>query len=352
MLKLIKKNISYRSGIVFFIIASLFLFLNYNFRRNKLKDISAYVVIVEKGFLAENINSSGEIRAIQLINISPKKQGFIKSLEVKEGDYVIKDQVLATLDDSDFLYKLEELKLQLEKNQNDLERREFLYSEGAISKEDLEEYRNKYEISLARFNDAETEKDFYIVKAPFSGLITTQFADIGAFVTPSSNFGSDGNGRNFIFELSEGIEIVARVPESDIGRIKIGQEAIVKVEAYPSRKYLAQIIAISPRALKDNNVTSFEVTLKFNEIPEEIKIGMTADLEFIAKDNEEKILVPTVSIVTENGKKGILIVDENNMPIFKEIEVGVSSGSQTSIISGIKEGEQIFIDIPPWVDWE
>ena len=79
---------------------------------------------------------------------------------------------------------------------------------------------------------------------------------------------------------------------------------------------------------------------------------MTADLEFIVKENEEKVLVPTVSIVTENGKKGILIVDENNMPLFKEIEIGISSGSQTSIITGLKEGEKIFINIPPWSDWE
>ena len=352
MLKLIRKNISFRTGIVLFIIGSLFLFLNYNFRRNKLKDISAYVVIVERGFLSENISSSGEISAIRLINISPQKQGFIKTLEVKEGDYVIEGQVLATLDDSNFLYKLEELKLQLEKNENDLIRREFLFKEGAISEEDLEESRNKYQISLAKFNDAETEKNFYVVTAPFSGMITNQFADIGTYVAPSSNFSSDGNARNFIFELSEGIEVVARVPESDIGRIKVGQEAIVQVEAYPSKEYLAQIISISPRAIKDNNVTSFEVTLQFNELHEEIRIGMTADLEFIVKENEEKVLVPTVSIVTQNGKKGILIVDENNMPLFKEIEIGISSGSQTSIITGLKEGEKIFINIPPWSDWE
>ena len=352
MLESIKKNISYRTGVLLFIVTSLFLFLNYNFRKNKIRDISAYVVTVERGFLTENISSSGEINAIQLINISPQKQGFIKTLEVEEGDYVKEGQILATLDESDFLYKFEELKIQLEKTKNDLARREFLFEEGAISMEDLEEYRNRYQISLAKFNDAQTEKDFYIVTAPFSGIITNQFADIGAYVAPSSNFSSNGNSRNFIFELSEGIEIVARVPESDIGRIKVGQEAIVKVEAYPSEKYLAQIIAISPRAIKDNNVTSFEVTLQFNEIHEEIKIGMTADLEFIAQENLEKVLVPTVSIVTENGKKGILIVDENNMPLFKEIEIGISSGSQTSIISGLSEGEKIFIDIPPWSDWE
>ena len=140
------------------------------------------------------------------------------------------------------------------------------------------------------------------------------------------------------------------MPESDIGRIKIGQEASVRIEAYPSNKYRAIVKKIAERAVKDNNVTSFEVTLKFKEISEEIKIGMTADLEFKVKSSEEKILVPTVSIVTEKGEKGVLKVDKNNTPKFEKIEIGISSGNKTSIIEGLRPGEQIFIDIPPWAN--
>ena len=75
---------------------------------------------------------------------------------------------------------------------------------------------------------------------------------------------------------------------------------------------------------------------------------MTADLEFKVEGNEEKVLVPTVSIVTEKGKKGILKVDKNNSPKFEKIEIGISSGNKTSVIDGLEPGEQIFIDIPPW----
>ena len=150
--------------------------------------------------------------------------------------------------------------------------------------------------------------------------------------------------------MSEGLEIIAKVPESDIGRIKTGQEASVRIEAYPSNKYRAIVKKIAERAVKDNNVTSFEVTLNFKETSEEIKIGMTADLEFKVKSNEEKILVPTVSIVTEKGEKGVLKVDNNNAPKFEKIEIGISSGNKTSIIDGLRPGEQIFIDIPPWAN--
>ena len=241
-----------------------------------------------------------------------------------------------------------EFELQAEKQKSDFMRREYLFNEGAISKQDLEDYRIKFKTSQAKLNDASAENSFYFIKAPFAGEITAKYVETGSYVTPSANLSSNTNSKNFIFELSEGIEIVAKVPESDIGRIKIGQEAFIRIEAYPSRKFKAEIIEIASRALKDNNVTSFEVTLKFKDAVEDIKIGMTADLEFKITDNDETILIPTVSIVTEKGKKGILVVGKNNSPKFKEIELGISSGSKTSVIEGLKEGELIFVDIPPW----
>ena len=348
MIKLIKKNLNIKSGILLFIIASLSIFVANNIKKNKPRDITDYVVDVEKGLLSESINSSGEIKATKSVKISPRKPGFIKTLNVEEGDIVKKDQVLGTLDDTEFKFKLKELKLINDKQKSEFLRREYLYNEGAISKENFEDFKTKYNTASAKLNDAKSEESFYLIKSPFSGTITSKYAEIGSYVAPIASINSNTSAKNFIFELSEGIEIIAKVPESDIGRIKIGQEASVRIESYPSKKYIANIIKIAPRAIKDNNVTSFEVTLKFKEISNNIKIGMTADLEFKVENDIEKILVPTVSIVTEKGKKGVLKLDKNNFPIFEEVEFGISSGSKTSVINGLKPGEKIFIDIPPW----
>ena len=348
MLDLIKKNINLKSGIILLAFALFFISVTNSFKKNKSKDISDFVVLVEKGILSDSINASGEVKAIRTSNIGPRKQGIIQEIYVLEGDLVEKDQVLATLNNEDFIYKMEELELNVEKQRSEFLRREFLYKEGALSKEDYESYKNNYNISNAKLNDAKAEKSFYLIRAPYKGKITAKYAEIGSYVSPSTNLSSGSQTKNFIFELSEGLEIVAKVPESDIGRIKIGQEANVRIEAYPSKKYSAIVTKIATRAVKDNNVTSFEVTLNFKDISEEIKIGMTADLQFKVEGNEEKVLVPTVSIVTEKGKKGILKVDKNNFPKFEKIEIGISSGNKTSVIDGLDPGEQIFIDIPPW----
>ena len=76
-----------------------------------------------------------------------------------------KDQVLASLDDEDFIYKIEELELNVEKQKSKFLRREYLYQEGAVSKEDYESYKNNYNISSAKLNDAKAEKSFYLIKA-------------------------------------------------------------------------------------------------------------------------------------------------------------------------------------------
>jgi len=127
MLDLIKKNINLRSGIILLSLAIFFVFITNSFKKNKSKDISNFVVQVEKGILTDSINTSGEVKAIRTSNIGPRKQGVIKEIKVDEGDLVKKDQVLASLDDEDFIYKIEELELNFEKqkekyNQNDVNR--------------------------------------------------------------------------------------------------------------------------------------------------------------------------------------------------------------------------------------
>ena len=142
--------------------------------------ISDFVVSVEKGILSESINTSGEVKAFRTSNIGPRKQGIIEEIKVKEGDLVKNDQILATLDDEDFIYKLAELELNFKKQKSEFSRREFLFKQGAVSREDYESFKNKYNISEAKLNDAKAEKSFYLIKAPYPGKRTANYAEIGS----------------------------------------------------------------------------------------------------------------------------------------------------------------------------
>jgi HlyD family secretion protein len=85
-----------------------------------------------------------------------------------------------------------------------------------------------------------------------------------------------------------------------------------------------------------------------NPPPDTLRIGMTADIDFDAGRLTPKPLVPTVAIVTENGKPGLLLPGPGSQPRFREVTLGSSSGRNTQILSGVKAGEQVFIDLPPW----
>ena len=149
-------------------------------------------------------------------------------------------------------------------------------------------------------------------------------------------------------ELSQGLEVVARVPESDIGRIVAGQDAEVRVDAFPDERFRARVSEIAPRAQKQDNVTSFEVELELIDPPDKLLSGMTADVDFQTGRSPARTLVPTVASVTENGTPGVLLVGDEQQPRFQEVDLGSSSGDQTAILKGLQPGTRVFIDLPPW----
>ncbi len=317
--------------------------------QDKNRNITNYTVEVQRGRLTGLVTSSGELKAERSVNISPERQGLLKEVYVKEGDRVKEGQLIAKMNDGDFVYRLNELKADYETQKASFERHKMLYKEGAISAEKHDESRNLFLKSKARLKQSEVEGSELRIKAPFSGLITARYSDPGAFVTPTTRASATaGATSTSIVELSKGLEVVAKVSESDISRIRISQSANVRVDAYPEKRFEAIVDEIAPRAIKTNNVTSFEVTLSLVNETDELLIGMTADVEFRSGETDISTVVPTVAIVTKEGVPGLLIVGKKQQPQFQKVELGTSSGSKTAILNGINPGDRIFIDLPPW----
>ena len=329
------------------------------------RDLTAFTANAERGALSGVITASGELRAERKVNISPRKMGLLKQLLVDEGDQVQQNQLLALMDGGDLEDRLQErqaLLRQAEANyrskKDDFDRRGQLFEMGVISADDYSEVRFEMLARQAalvaareRLEQLQEENLELKIRAPFAGTITARYAEPGAFVTPTTTASATaGATSSSIVELSQGREVAAKVPESDIGRIKIGQIAEVRVDAFPDERFKARVSEIAPRAEKTDNVTSFEVTLKLIDPPNKLLIGMTADVNFQTGNSASRILVPTVAIVTENGKPGVLVVGKNDQPRFQPVELGSSSGDQTAILKGLDAKTRVFIDLPPWAD--
>ena len=332
-------------------------------RGNTTRQLESYTVVADAGSLPGVVNATGELEAEKRVNVSPKRQGVIDALYVEEGDLVVKGQPLALMDSGDLQDRLSELnanlrstQAQLSRSRSELERNQSLYRQRAISFSDFNTVRSTFlvdqsavEAARQRLKARKVEKQELIVRAPFSGVISQRYADPGSFVTPTTTASATaGATSSSIVELAQGLEVVAKVPESDIGRIRLGQGASVRVDAFPDRSFPSRVKRITPRAIKVNNVTSFDVVLRLLEPPGALRIGMTADVGFQTGQIQAKTLIPTVAVVTEDGRPGVLLVGEGNQPKFQPVELGISSGKSTQILSGLTSGTRVFIYLPPW----
>ena len=325
--------------------------------------LARYTVVAERGSLPGVIAASGELDAIERVNVSPKRQGVLAQLYVDEGDQVRQGQAVALMDKGDLQDRRQELEANLRSAQANLrrsrsewQRRQQLFRSGAISADDYNRALATYEVDHAalaaareRLEQRLVERADLVVRAPFSGLISQRYADRGAFVTPTTTASSSlGATSSSIVEVARGLEAVAKVPESDVGRLRVGQQASVQVDAFPDQRFAARIRQIAPRAIKTNNVNSFAVKLAFVQPVPQLRIGMTAEIDFQIGRVAAQTLVPTVAVVTEDGRPGVLLVGKGNQPTFQPVELGMSSGRSTQILSGLAPGTRVFIDQPPW----
>ncbi|MCT0214125.1 MULTISPECIES: efflux RND transporter periplasmic adaptor subunit [unclassified Synechococcus] len=332
-------------------------------RASAQRNLSAFTVLAERGTLPGTVTATGELEAARSVNVSPKRGGVLEKLYVVEGDTVRQGQPIALMDSGDLRDREQELQAQVRqaeaeyaRSRSEFERRRALYTQGAISQDDFASFGTRLLTSQAALDAARqrsgqrgVERGELTIRAPFDGVITQRFADPGAFVTPTTSASANaGASSSSVVELAQGLEAVASVPESDIGRIKQGQAASVRVDAFPDRRFAARVRQIAPRAVKTNNVTSFEVKLQLVDPQGELRIGMTADIDFQTGTLAAQTLVPTVAVVTRNGRPGVLLVGKDDQPTFQPVSLGASSGRNSQILDGLKQGTRIFIDLPPW----
>ncbi len=195
----------------------------------------------------------------------------------------------------------------------------------------------------------QVQLDDTIIRAPFSGIITQKYATVGAFVTPTTSASSTASATSTsIVAVSRGLEVLAQVPEVDIGQVKQGRLVEIVADAYPNQVFKGKVRLISPEAVVEQNVTSFQVRIALTTGQEQLKSGMNVDLTIVGAAVEDALVVPTAAIVTDKkGQTGVLIPDAKNQAQFRPVEIGSAIKDKTQIVSGVNNGDRIFLSPPP-----
>ncbi|MEP0869293.1 efflux RND transporter periplasmic adaptor subunit [Trichocoleus desertorum AS-A10] len=198
-----------------------------------------------------------------------------------------------------------------------------------------------------RVQAVQTQIDDTAVRAPFAGIITQKYATAGAFVTPTTSASTNSSATSTsVVALASGLEVLAEVPEVDINQVSEGQGVEIVADAFPDQVFQGKVRLIAPAAVKEQNVTSFQVRVALVTGKDKLRSGMNVDLTFLGKQLDQALVVPTVAIVTQEGQTGVLVTDAKNQPIFKPVTIGPTIGNQTQVLQGLETGEKVFVELP------
>jgi HlyD family secretion protein len=354
---------------------------------------------VEKGDLAKSVVATGKVEPITKVEIKSKASGIVKKLYVDAGDRVKKGQLLAELDKEEIAAQVEQAKAQLEASeasargsQADYERAKVdaegpdvpmlkraydraqgMAKEGVVSASALDDAQKNYEMSLNKQNVAkaqlqvlkakigqataqvardranlmqlEEQLSYTTVTSPIDGIILSRDVEVGDAVSSILVLGSSATLIMTEGDTSE-VYVKGKVDESDIGKVYMAQPARIKVESFKDKTFNGKVTKISPMGVEKDNVTTFEVRVSINNPGGELKAAMTANAEIILEEHKNVLQIPEGSILYDKDKKAsVEIPDEKGKEGKRKVAVniGISNGAKTELLSGLKEGEQVVL---------
>lgn len=192
----------------------------------------------------------------------------------------------------------------------------------------------------------QTQVNDTIIRAPFSGVIARKFADPGAVVSPTTSSSTVTSATSAsILALAATNQIVAKVPETSISRIKVGQSVTIEADAFPGKTFTGSVIQVANQSTVDQNVTNFEVKSAINDRQNPLQSGMNVSVKFNIGKLENALVVPTVAIVRRAEGTGVLVAGQGR-PRFQKITTGATIEDKTVVESGLNEGDRVLLSFP------
>ena len=354
---------------------------------------------VERGDLAKSVVATGKVEPITKVEIKSKASGIVKKLLVDAGDRVKRGQVLAELDKEEIEAHVAQAKAQEEAAEASLrateadmerakvdaegpdvptlkrayERAQGMAKEGVVSVSALDDAQRAYELAVNKQNVAkaqlqvlhakigqaqaqvaqdranlkqlEEQYSYTTVESPIDGVVLSRDVEVGDAVSSILVLGSSATLIMTLGDISE-VYVKGKVDESDIGKVYLGQPARIKVESFKDKTFNGKVTKISPMGVEKDNVTTFEVRVSINNPGGELKAAMTANAEIILEEHKNVLQIPEGSILYDKDKKASVEVPD---PKGKEgkskvaVNIGISNGAKTELLSGLKEGEQVVL---------
>jgi HlyD family secretion protein len=354
---------------------------------------------VERGTMVKSVVATGKVEPITKVEIKSKANGIIKVLNtdidrtVRPGDVLVeldREQLAAALRGAEANLQaarasLEAAEAQLKKNiveaegpdaefaRRAYERAQSLFTQSLIAQSALDDAHSVVEVAENRKRAAESQliisqakvsearaqvaqakaaadraaEDVAnaTIRAPIRGTVLTRDVEIGSPVSSILNLGANATLVMTLGDIDQ-VFVRGKVDEADIGRVRMGQQARIRVETFKDRAFTGRVTQISPMGVEKDNVTNFEVRVSIDNPGKELKANMTANAEIVLEERPDSLILPEAAITYDAQKNAFVTVvarEEKTGRRKIPVKVGIGNGTKIQIVEGLKAGDKVIL---------
>jgi membrane fusion protein (multidrug efflux system) len=286
---------------------------------------------VERRAISSYIETNGVLEAENEVDIVARVSGPIVLLQAEEGDTVRRGQLLARIDDKDIRSDVEIARVALEEARLAYERSEKLHQSRLISPEAFEQASTRFETAKAQYENNRILLGYTEIMAPFSGHIVTRYVDLAEQV----------NSGTPLFRISDFDPLLCpiQVPERELPRLALGQDAYLTVEAWRGERFPARVLRVSP--VVDAATGTVKVTLHVEPDPR-LRPGMFTRVFLETERHENALVIPKAALSLESLGDTVYVVADGEAE-RRDVILGFREENLVEVVSGLEDGERVVV---------
>lgn len=296
--------------------------------------------------LKSTVSATGTLRPVDSVEVSSKITARIKTVLVKENERVTAGQTVATLDGKDYEARREQAQYKVVNAKAKYDRVSYLYSIGANTREEYEDAVYNYDTALSNLEVTESDLAETVITAPMDGVV------VGEPQTPGTMAVQGISNPTVIMRIADlsKKQIRAKIDETDIGNVRVGQTATFTVNAFPDKKFTAKVSKISQTDVTTSwdasstssvSVVYYYVTLDVDD-PENLLLpGMTAQVDIVTADKPDTLALPIAALKANASGAYVILVKPDGSAVEQPVTTGIYSDEYVEILDGLSEGDRV-----------
>ncbi|MDH3816204.1 MAG: efflux RND transporter periplasmic adaptor subunit [Acidobacteriota bacterium] len=286
---------------------------------------------VPRRSISQYLETNGTLEAENEVDIVARTSGPVTEINTEEGRFIRAGQLIARIDEREARNQVAISKVARDEAKLAFDRTKTSWDVGLVSQEAYDTALSNLSSAEAQLESAEIQFAYTEITAPFDALVVTRDIKLAQYVTPGTT----------LFRISDFTPLLCRieVPEKDFPRIRIGQPAHIRVEAYPGDSFSAEVARLRPTV--DATTGTFTVTLEV-EGQGKLRPGMFASVYLQTDTHADAIVIPRDALVLDSLGDTVFVKSGDEAERH-EVRLGLRSENLVEVVEGLNEGDLLIV---------